>query len=329
VFFSGLVEASRGKLYGRDRTLWLRRLTDDIDNLRALFELHEVDPEATLAAAAGLGDFWEARGDYTEGRARLETALTSSPSAPPAIRVDALQAVGLIAWVQGDQSAAARYTDDGLALSREIGDTMEEALCLQQLGQIAIQTDDFDAARSYVRDALVIAKKHRYVQIEAVCEWRLGFVALFTQDLDGAIAHYTRSVELATRIGDGELVATSHGMLGDIALRQNRLDEAKSHLRRSLDFYRTEGSSRSVAKLLEDLADVSLSEGATVRALTLAGAAEGLRNRIGMVSTSPMHRAFTRRLEPLRHGAEGQQAWMHGTAMLRQEAVAYALEELL
>jgi non-specific serine/threonine protein kinase len=328
VYFTGLVEASRGKLNGPGRKLWLRRLTDEIDNFRALFELHEVSPEATLETAAVLGEFWEARGEYTEGRSRLDTALRSCPSAPAAIRADALQAVGVIAWAQGDQSAAAQYTDEGLALSRQIGDTMEEALCLQQLGQIAIQTDDFDVARSYVTDALGLATKHRYEQIQALCEWRLGFVELISQNLENANEHYQRSIDLAMRVGDGELVATSHGMLGNIALRQNRLDEAKSQLRASLDFYRTEGSLRSIANLLEDLADVSMSEGLVGRALTLGGAAEGLRNRIGMVSTSPTHRDFMRRLEPLRNGVEAEQAWRNGTAMERREAVAYALEDL-
>jgi non-specific serine/threonine protein kinase len=328
VFFSGLVEASRGKLFGPDRKVWLRRLTDDIDNLRALFELHEVDPDATLATAAGLGDFWEARGDYTEGRSRLETALRSSSSAPPAIRVGALQAVGLIAWAQGDQSAAARHTGDSLALSREIGDTFEEAYCLQQLGQIALQTDDFDAARTYLKDALALAKNHRFEQIEALCEWRLGFVEFAGQSLERANSHYQRSIVMAARIGDGELVAASHGMLGNIALRQGLFDDARSHVRASLDFYRTEGSSRAIANLLEYLADISISEGGISRALTLAGAADGLRSRISMVSNSPLHRAFLRRIEPLRQGVEAEQAWLKGATMSRQDAIAYALDEL-
>jgi predicted ATPase/DNA-binding SARP family transcriptional activator len=327
LYFAALVGASRGKLTGPDRKTWLQRLGDEVDNLRTVFELNEIDATASLRMAATLGEFWEARGEYTEGRSRLEAALGKSLERS-AVRADALQAVGLIAWGQGDQPAAAQYTKDGLALSREIGDTMEEALCLQQLGQIAIQTDDFDAARSWVKQALALAKKHHYEQVQALCEWRLGFVELFSQNFEKAHAHYEQSIELATRIGDGELVATSHGMLGNIAIRQSRLDDAKSHLRASLEFYRTEGSLRSIANLLEDLADVSITEGAITRALTLAGAANGFRSRISMVSTSPVHRAFIGRLEPLRRGADAEQAWLAGAAMARQDAIAYALEEV-
>ncbi|HKC18789.1 MAG TPA: BTAD domain-containing putative transcriptional regulator [Candidatus Dormibacteraeota bacterium] len=328
VFFAGLIEASRGKLNGPSRKLWLQRLTNDIDNCRALFELREVDPAAILGAAAALGDFWEARGEYTEGRSRLENALSSSFPAPPAIRADALQAAGLVAWAQGDQDAATKYTNDALELTRQIGDTLEEALCLQQLGQLASQIDEFDAARDYVNQALEIATANGYEQIQAVCEWRLGFIAVFTHNLEPAIAHYQRAIELASDIRDGEMVATSHGMLGHIAIRRNRLDEAKSHLRASLEFYRGEGSLRSIANLLEDLADVALTEGAKDRALTLAGAAEGLRSRIGVVPTSPVHRAFMERVDPLRQSLEGERSWQLGRAMSRDEAIACAFDDL-
>ncbi|HET9783283.1 MAG TPA: BTAD domain-containing putative transcriptional regulator [Candidatus Dormibacteraeota bacterium] len=326
VYFTGLVEASRGKLAGPTRRRWINQLASDIDNLRAVFELKEADPAAQLAMAAALADYWEARGEYNEGRSRLEATLQQNPESSR-IRTDALQAAGLLAWEQGDQKAASAYTQDALTLSRETADTEEEALCLQQLGQIAIQSDDFAAARQYVTEALRIAVEHGYEQIQALCEWRLGFMAVFTHDLKDAQKHYETSLEISARLGDSESVGNSHQMLGVIALRLGQPEVAKAHLRESLDLQRSEGSTRSIANLLESLAAVAAEEGHGERALLLGGAAEGLRRRIEVVSTSPLHREISARLESLKSGAGGQQRWTAGMSMSRDEAISHALGE--
>src|SRR5712692_5826429 len=327
-YYRQLVEAARGRIAGSDRRRWLQILGLDVDNLRSVFEAARVLPEITLALASGLADFWEARGEYSEGRKRLEVALARSPE-PSRVRSEALQAAGLLAWAQGDQSAASDYTHQSLGLSRQLRNTEGEARCLQQLGQIAVQSEDFEAARKYLASALELATRHGYGQIQALCEWRLGLVALFTMDMPGATTHFQTSMDLSRGREDVEAVAMSLFMLGNIALRQNRLDEAKSNLRESLEIQRLEGSSRSIVNLLESLAATAITEGQIERALRLGGAAEGLRARIEIVSTSPLHREISRRLESVRQGPEAQQVWRAGAAMSREEAIGYALDEVV
>ena len=326
-YFGQLVEAAREKIAGPERRRWLQILGADVDNLRSVFEVESVLPEIKLALASGLADFWEARAEYSEGRGRLDAALARSPESSR-VRSEALQAAGLLAWAQGDQAAAAAYTNEGLALSRRLHDSEGEARGLQQLGQIAVQSEDFAAAGSHLDAALEIAKRHGYGQIQAYCEWRLGLVALYTADSEGAAAHFEASLDISRSLGDLETVAMSLLMLGNIAMRQDRLDEAKAHLRESLEIQRLEGSSRSIANLFESLAAVAIAEGQSDRALRLGGAAEGLRRRIEVVSTSPLHREMSRRLESVRQGPKAQQAWLAGAAMSRHEAIAYALAEV-
>jgi len=326
-YFGQLVEAAREKIAGPERRRWLQVLGADVDNLRSVFEVESVLPEIKLALASGLADFWEARAEYSEGRARLDAALARSPE-PSTVRSEALQAAGLLAWAQGDQTAAAAYTDEGLALSRLLNDSEGEARCLQQLGQIAVQGEDFAAAGKYLDQALEIAVRHGYGQIQALCEWRLGLVALFTKDVVGAARHFQTSLDLSRRRRDVETVAMSLLMLGNIALRQDRLNQARAHLRESLEIQRLEGSSRSIANLFESLAAVAIAEGQSDRALRLGGAAEGLRKRIEVVSASPLHREISNRLESVRRGSGAQKAWRAGAAMSRQEAIAYALDEV-
>jgi tetratricopeptide (TPR) repeat protein len=325
-YFAKLVEASRGKINGPDRGAWLERLGADVDNLRAVFELGAVSPATALAMAATLSDFWEARGDYSEARTRLDALLARS-SEPSLARVEAIQAAGMMAWSQGDLTAAVDYTTEGLRLSRQIGNPEQEALMLQQLAQIATQQGDFKRARPLVEEALEISTKHRFEQIQALCEWRLGFIALFSNDLDGADGHFRTSVDLWERLGDSQSLANSEAMRGIVALRQARLEDAKVFLIDSLQLQRLEGASRSVANLLETLAAVAADEGENDRALRLGGAAQGLRDRIHVVTESPLSREIISRLEPLRHSAGGDQAWKSGLAMSREDAIAYALGE--
>lgn len=325
-YFGRLVAATRGKIPSPERKKWLQVLGAEVDNLRSIFESPSAMPEMTLALACDLTDFWETRGEYREGRARLDAALALSPR-PSRLRAEAMQGAGLLAWAQGDQAAAAEYTRQALAMSRQQTDLEGQARCLQQLGQIAVQNEEFAAAGEHLEAALELATAHGYEQIQALSEWRLGLVALFTTDLDHAGDRFQTSLALSQRLGDGETVAMSHMMLGNIALRQDRLDEARSHLRDSLEIQRVDGSSRTIANLVESLAAVALAEGSTQRALRLGGAAEGLRRRIGVVSTSPLHRDISLRLEEVRSGPGAPETWAAGAGLSRDAVISYALEE--
>ncbi len=327
VYFAQLVEVAHTGITGPERKKWLQVIGAEIGNLRSVFDDSSVAPQTTLALAAGMAEFWEARAEYSEGRTRLDAAL-SRTSETTLTRSKALQAAGLLAWAQGDQPAATAYSEQALALNRKLGYTEGQALCLQQLGQIAVQDEKFDAARQYLNDALEIATTHGFDDIRALCEWRLGMVALFTKDMQRASEHITASLELSRSRGDSDTVAMSLLMLGNIALWQDRLGEARSHLHESLGILRPQGSSRSIANLLESLAAVAVAEGDNDRALRLGGSAEGLRSRIEVVPSSPFHREITSRLERVRRGAAALEAWRLGTQMSREEAIAYALGEV-
>ena len=88
---------------------------------------------------------------------------------------------------------------------------------------------------------------------------------------------------------------------------------------------RSEGSSRSIANILESLAAVAVEEGQDDRALRLAGAADGMRRWMAVVSSSPLHREQRQRLESLRTAQ--QEVWLAGKAMAREDAIALGLQE--
>lgn len=328
LYFARLVDASRDQMNGPDREVWLARLGADVDNIRAVFDLGAIDPEGTLAMAATLGDFWEARGDYREAAARLDAALSASKGVSRG-RAEALQAAGLVAWLQGNREGAIAFTKEALTLGRRLKDARSEALCLQQLGQMATQENDLESARQYVTDALTLATANGYDQIEALCRWRLGVLAMWTEDTDAAKAYFEAGLAISARLEDSASVGTAQLMLGIIALRKSRIDDAKAWLGKSLELHRQHGSARSLAYVLESLAAVALSEGQTERAQQLAGAAHGLRQRAGLATAGLDQRDFgALPLDPLRAHSSENAAWVAGTAMSRDAAISYALGDV-
>jgi predicted ATPase/DNA-binding SARP family transcriptional activator len=313
-------------LAGPQRRHWLQRLGADVDNLRAVFDSPNAPAASKLELASRLDGFWEVRAEYNEGRARLESALGASTERS-GIRARALVAAGLMTWAQGDQNTAARYCEEALELSRDLGDEESTAAALQQLGQIMIQLEKFGRARACLEEALAIATRLGLGRIATLCEWRLGMAALFESDFGGAAVHIKASLELARVHGDVEMVAMSLWMLGNIALWEGSLDEARSHLTESLASLRGQGSSRSIANLLESLAAVAAASRDRERALTLGGAAEALRTRIEVVGSSRFHIEIRRRLDAVRRQKGGEAVWQAGARLSRDEAIDYALAQ--
>jgi len=307
-----------------DRTRWLRLLGYDIGNLRSVFDTPGIAPEAALQLAASISEFWEFRGDFTEGRARLEGALRST-STRSLTRARALLGLAPLAGARGDEQAAAQYCRQAIELFRELGDAEGEASSLQRLGQSLVQLEEFEEARARLSEALEIATRHGFQRIRSVCFWRLGMVDLFAGEMATARDHILESLALSRELSDVQMIALSLLMLGNIALWQGRLAEARANLSEGLETWRRDGNARAIANFVESLAAEAAAAGQKERALRLGGAAEELRQRGAVVPSSPFHRQIRRRLEALRQDPEGREAWSLGAQMSREEAIDYAL----
>ncbi|MGH7764044.1 MAG: BTAD domain-containing putative transcriptional regulator, partial [Candidatus Dormibacteraceae bacterium] len=324
-FYVHYADTATDRLTTEERTRWLLRLGDDVGNFRAIFDTASLEPEIAITLAGNLGEFWAFRGDFSEGRSRLESAL-SRGSARSLSRARALYGAALMTWAQGDHEAAFAYCEESIALSRELGDFEGEARSLQQAGQIAIQREEYSRAQIALNQSLEIGTRHGLLAVRSVSLWRLGMAAIFTGDVPGARRHLQESLALSREQSDVEMVGVCLLLLGHVALVEGRLEDSEQNLRESLGLMRSEGSSLSIANLLESLAAVAAAAGHKERALRLGGASEALRNRIGVSPNSPLHKALAARLETIRNGAESLAAWETGSQMSRQQAIEFALE---
>jgi non-specific serine/threonine protein kinase len=327
--FVALAEAAGPKLDEPDRLEWLERLDLDRDNLRAVFERSaggEADIDLRLAVA--LTGFWDARGGYSEGRARLTSAL-SRGGKPSRLRAEAMRDAGIMAWAQGDFAAATSWCEKSLKLCRRLRDRRGEGMCLQHLGQIAFHQDDFSLARALLDSALAIAAEIRDERLASLCRFRLGMIALHDGDREASTRLLQASLESGRRSGYEEMVVMSLWALGHFAIREGRLEEASALLAEGLITWRDRGGPRQIASLIEAFAVLAAARGEAPRAMRLAAAAESLRKEIGAAPAHTFQRDFMERLRPAREslGDEAMVAASLSAPIGREEAIAYALGE--
>jgi len=140
---------------GPQTASWLGRLHADRDNIRSAinFAVADGNAECALILCANAWRYWLWRGNLTEGRQLVMSALASG-DVPPALRLRALKGAGALAGEQGDLATAKRLFEEGLALARMLGDDRSLALVEANLGSWALLGLDYAAAiTSYERSA--------------------------------------------------------------------------------------------------------------------------------------------------------------------------------
>jgi predicted ATPase/class 3 adenylate cyclase len=160
-YYLALAEEAEQGLRGPHQREWLRRLDQELDNLRAVLawsQTAEGDATIGLRLAAALWWLWYFRGYFHEGRRWLQAvlALPAAESLPSA-RAKALASAGLLAWAQGDLVAARAWLSESVELGRALGDPQILAFALLWLAwQPSFTKEDTDAAAAYAAESLAL-----------------------------------------------------------------------------------------------------------------------------------------------------------------------------
>ena len=165
------------RLSASDQLLWLDRLEQDHDNLRAaLAWAIEHQPEVALQLAGALAEFWDMRCYHSEGRRwldqildlrfailDLEAAHQSKIGYPNGVNpksaiARALHGAGKLAHAQEDNLRAQELFAESLALARALGDPSRIALLLNDLGELALHQGDTEQAMTLCAEGLALAR---------------------------------------------------------------------------------------------------------------------------------------------------------------------------
>ena len=149
-----LVLAAEPELTRANQALWLDRLDEENDNIRAAltWTIASGEVELGLQLAGALVRFWSTRGLMGEGRRWLAEALAASEGVPPGTLAKAHFAAGYAALGEGDFVPAKEAFERSLELAREVGDRSAEAAALAQLAWLAMSAGQLRRGRRARRE---------------------------------------------------------------------------------------------------------------------------------------------------------------------------------
>ena len=307
------------------------QLETEHDNLRAALEwclAEESGAELGLRIATALAWFWVGRDYNTEGREWMMRALDRSGDVSAALRAWALHHAGRMARTQGDYTAARSVLEESLTLFQKLGDNLGIASVLNELGLSAFVQGDPEQAHTFSAQALTFYQELENKGGIASSLLQLGHVAR-NQDDDGAArSYYEESLALFQEVGNEGGIAHALHNLGHVARSEGHYDTARLHYEEALAMFRKLGNKAGIAYSLEGFAGLAGAQGQSERAVRLRGAAEALRETIGVPLPAVDRAKYDHYVETAR-AALGEEAsaavWAEGCKMTMEEAIEFAL----
>jgi non-specific serine/threonine protein kinase len=330
-FFQDLVETAESKLAGPEEAIWLERLEQEHDNLRAALQwcLDAREPEVGLRLAGAAWRFWLVRGYLSEGSRWLAEVLRlASAAGSSASRAKALNAAGNLAGAQGDHERAGQLHEQALAARRELGDMGGVAQSLHNLGGVAAIQRDYATARRRFEEALALRRELGDRPAIARSVSNLATLALHREDDAQAAVLTDEALALFREFRDEDGIARSLLRLGLIAERRGDVDTALAHLSDTLAVFRSLGDKGQVAECLESLAGILGAHGKPAEAARLFGAAEMLMGTIGLVPPPSDRLDYERNVAAVRAGLGESMfaaAWAEGRTLSFDEAFEHGL----
>ena len=342
-FFLALAEEAEPEMSGPEQEAWLKRLEREHANVRgalawALDPAHSREPrehrtELGLRLAGALGRFWGVYGPG-EGRGWLEKGLARGGAASKPALAKAFYEAGWIELFQGDYDRAIALLEEGLALFRELGDRRGVATSLVNLGFAALHLGDKERAAALRQEVEALRGEPLDRWTLAWLTTFLGLSPLYEGDYERSGALATESLAIYRELGDKRGISLCHIDLGFIELIRGNHEPAATLLEESLRVLRGSEDKFCLAYGIFGLAAVAAARREPRRAARLWGAAEALREEIGVVSLTQLELHaydYEGRVSAARNmlGDEGawERAFVQGRAMSAEEAAEYALSQ--
>lgn len=255
-----LVLAAEPELTRANQALWLDRLDEEKDNIRAAltWAVAAGEIELGLQLAGALVRFWSTRGLMGEGRRWLGEALAASEGVPHGTLAKAYFAAGYAALGEGDFAPAKEAFERSLELAREVGDRNAEAATLAQLAWLAMSAGQYEEASELAEKSSELATELGDKLTASGALSTLAEIAAAKDDYAEAIALFERGLSLRRGLGDKRLIANSLLRLGRAELTRGDDDRATALLEEGLAVARQVRDTWSISVAVANLGRVQL-----------------------------------------------------------------------
>lgn len=292
----------------------------------ALFQELE-DRHGVAINLTSLGCMERSRGRYEAASSLLDESLAVyNELENPEGMINSLILLGSVHTFQGKYARARTLVEEGLAKAREWGyqDAIGEAL--NSAATIAFFQGHYAAARCLIVESLAL---HRALRDQRGCAYDLSFlgqITLFSErDHEASQALIEEAGALFQELGDQRAIAKAHYRLGCVAFDQHDHGKAQASYMQCLAILWEVEDTWLIAASLEKLARVALVLEHAAWAARLCGAAEFLREAMG-VPIPPIERANYEHTRTATRTLLSEEVfaavWAEGRAMTPQEAFA-------
>jgi predicted ATPase/DNA-binding XRE family transcriptional regulator len=286
-YYLALAERAAPEMHGGSQRLWIARLAEEHPNLRAALSWARDRQlvEIGLRLGGALWWFWQLHGHASEGRAWLEhfLSLQQTPDSigDKAMRADALNGAGNLAWTQGDYALSERFLEEGLRLYRALANIPGVAFVLNTLGLIADEHGDYRRAVALFEESLALWRELRDVTKIGCLLTNLACVEYRQDHYAKAISLFEEGLALHRAANDQWSVATTLCNLGEAMQMQGELARASHLLEESLELQKELGDKGDIAYTLRNLANVAREQRNLERAALLLCESLAIASEVG------------------------------------------------
>jgi predicted ATPase/class 3 adenylate cyclase len=299
-------------------------LPDEVDNVRTalVWAWESGNDELALRFGPACLRYWMDRALFHEATSWLERSPLTSADVPPHVRLDALRAAGVIAFmILADTALAEERWSQALALANELPDTEEIVLWIQRMrAGVAWDRGDLEFALALLKQNLAKAREKGSRTQEADFLFQLGAVLGDLGRFEEAEGVLVQAAEVHREFGDHVAVAALQIQRGDLALDRGELSNAAELYYEYLEALERLGGGphgdRDLAYGLAGLASVLAGRGHDEDAALIWGAVCASEEALGFRMIASDRRRYERRLGPL----EANDSWIEGRELTLAEA---------
>lgn len=266
-----------------DAGIWLDRMEQEIDNLRAAmaWAVEGGDPDDCVRIITSGYMYWFERGHFRESRAAVERALQAGSDEPTALRSMGFTVAGLLSESLRESERAIAHYNAALAIAAALDLPHLAARATFGLADVADNQERVEEAVALFEAAAPILREAGDWSWLSVTLAGLGVQQHRQGRRDDAEQTFAEALTVARSSGFTWGEASSLYSHGRAARDNGELQRADSMLRESLTLWWRLGDRWRVMRALIDLADVAAEMGFEERAATLLGAAAALHEPIG------------------------------------------------
>jgi predicted ATPase len=324
--YRALAEQADRPLRGAGQNEWLERLQAEAGNLAAAMRWYLAHDRAPLPHLFRvLWPFWSLRDHPGEARPWVEQLLPAAGSLDPQARAELAWAAAGTALDMGDDPAALADRERLAPLVEQIQDPFLHAVAELVMAWSSPIAGDFDDALRQASLSLEQLRGQDEPFWTAMAAFTAGTMETAVGRHDDARRHLREARDLAEEFDSAWLTAGSRVQLAILDIAGSRLEEARALLDEALNLSLAARSTPFVTLSLAAYARLTFAEGDPERAAMLEGAAEGLRQRVGLRAWPMLRRGEAELVAQVRQTLSADrfdQAFDTGSGLSQREAVA-------